>query len=230
VLRLSTGEVLSGELNGEKLAATGTFDTGTTGTTDTSGGNTYDDGGGFYTEEFDRTLDDWSYFYMQGEEFDDDVDIFTENGRLTFDINHNDVYAYLTYDKYIYEDVRMDVEVENLGVNNNNVSLLCRYGDDGWYEFNIANNGLWWIYRFDVSRNEYVKLYSGGSNQINMGKDTNTYTAICQGDQFTLGINGVEVRTVRDKNLKEGLIGVSVSSFNVTPVEVDFEYLSISQP
>ncbi len=232
VLRLSTGEELSGELNGEKLASTGTFDTGGTTTTDSSGtsGNTADDGSGFYTEEFDRSLDDWSYFFMLGSEYENDVDIYTENGRLSFNIDHSNVYAYLTYDAYYYGDVRLDVEAENKGMNTNNVSLICRYGDSGWYEFNIANSGLWNIYRFDVDRNDYIELYSGGSNLINMGKDTNTYTAICQGDNLTLGINGTEVKTVRDKNLKEGLIGLSVSSFDVTPIEVDFEYLDISQP
>lgn len=228
VLRLSSGDVLAGELNGSKLETTGTFDTG--GTTTTTTTNTYDDGGGFYLEEFDRTLDDWSYFFMLGSEYEDDVDIYTDNGMLTLYIDHTDVYAYLTYDKYTYTDVRIDTEAENLGRNNNNVSLLCRYNDNGWYEFNIANSGLYNIYRFDVNRNDYIELASGGSTLINIGQDTNTYTAVCQGDKLTLGINGVEVKTVRDKNLKEGQIGLSVSSFNVTPIEVNFNWFEISQP
>jgi hypothetical protein len=56
-----------------------------------------------------------------------------------------------TYDPYVYEDVRIDARVINRGVNNNNVSLVCRYTDSGWYEFNIANNGLYWIYAAEVS-------------------------------------------------------------------------------
>jgi len=32
------------------------------------------------------------------------------------------------------------------GTNNNNISLSVRYSDEGWYEFNIANNGLYDIF------------------------------------------------------------------------------------
>jgi hypothetical protein len=77
---------------------------------------------------------------------------------------------------------------------------------------------------------DYKLLYSGGSNLIRMGKDVNEYTAICNNDKLTLGINGVEVRTVTDKNLKEGLTGISVSSFDVTPIIVEFDYFSVSVP
>jgi hypothetical protein len=63
-----------------------------------------------------------------------------------------------------------------------------------------------------------------------MGKDVNEYTAICSGNKLTLGINGVEVRTVSDNSLKDGLVGLSVSSFNVTPITVDFDYFSVSVP
>lgn len=63
-----------------------------------------------------------------------------------------------------------------------------------------------------------------------MGKDVNEYTAICDGDELTLGINGVEVRTVTHKNLKSGRVGISLSSFNVTPIIVEFDYFEVSVP
>ena len=127
-------------------------------------------------------------------------------------------------------DVRVDTIASNLGRNNNNVSLLCRYSDAGWYEFNIANNGEYTILYYDANINDYRLLFSGGSTLIKMGKDVNEYTAICQGEKLTLGINGVEVRTVSDKNLKSGYAGLSVSSFNVTPIDVEFDYFVLSVP
>ena len=74
------------------------------------------------------------------------------------------------------------------------------------------------------------RLYDGGSTAIKMGRDTNVYTAICQGQDLTLFINGVKTRTVQHKDLKEGLVGVGVSSYDSYPVNVYFNWMEISQP
>jgi hypothetical protein len=107
----------------------------------------------FFTEEFNSSADLWSYFIIDGyqeknrlvEEDEPKVSVGTNNGYLVFEINKNYQYVYVTYDPYTYTDVRIDVRAENFGVNKNNVSLICRYSDQGWYEFNIANNGLYSI-------------------------------------------------------------------------------------
>jgi hypothetical protein len=183
----------------------------------------------FYTEEFDEVNDLWTYFLMSGE--DSDLTILTEDGEMVFDIQEEQVYAYLTYDAYFYEDVRIDTSARNLGSNNNNVSLVCRETEDGWYEFNIANNGLYSILRYDADINEYTLIYNGGSTAINTGKATNEYTAICDGDTLSLFINGVEARTVdHDNRYPEGRVGISVSSFENVPVTVNFEWVTISEP
>ncbi len=183
----------------------------------------------FYTEEFDSPNDLWTYFLMSGE--DSDLSIVTEGGEMVFDIEEEQVFAYLTYDAYYYEDVRIDTSARNLGSNNNNVSLVCRETEDGWYEFNIANNGLYSILRYDANINEYTLLYNGGSTAIKTGKATNEYTAICDGDTLSLFINGVEARTIdHDNRYPEGRVGISVSSFENVPVTVNFEWLTISEP
>jgi hypothetical protein len=140
------------------------------------------------------------------------------------------IWAYLLYDSYTYTDVRIDFTAENLGSNNNNVSLICRDNERGWYEFNVANNGLYWIYRYTVSDDTFHELYSGGVSNLRTGKDTNDYTAICEGDELTLGVNGTEVRTVSDSTFDEGQVGVGISSFEFTPVLVEFDYVQISEP
>jgi hypothetical protein len=181
----------------------------------------------FYTE-FDGSLDSWLYFLMNGK--DEGFSLNTQDSKLRFDINNKNTWVYLYYNDYKYTDIRLDTKAENLGFNNNNVSLFCRYSDKGWYEFNVANNGKYWIYFYDDNIKDYKLLYGGASNAIRMGKDVNEYTAICSGNKLTLGINGVEVRTVSDNSLKDGLVGLSVSSFNVTPITVDFDYFSVSVP
>ena len=58
------------------------------------------------------------------------------------------------------------------------------------------------------------------------------YTIGCVGDTLSLYINGVEVKTLEDKQyrFREGQVGINVTSFNVTPIKVEFDYLTIAQP
>ena len=154
---------------------------------------------------------------------------------MTVDLNEKNLWVYATYDPFEYEDVRVDTRVTNRGVNNNNVSLICRYTEDGWYEFNIANNGLYWILAASVDGSKkvsYGTVYNGGSNDIKAGKETNEYTAICKGRTLSLFINGNEARTITDNKyaITSGNVGVSVSSFDTLPVTVDIDWVKISEP
>jgi hypothetical protein len=199
----------------------------------------------YFTEEFD-TNDNWTYFVIDGsnskimEDDDPDVSILTEDSKLKFDLGSENRWAYVTYDPYEYEDVRVDARVINRGVNNNNVSLICRYSEDSsgkkyWYEFNIANNGLYWIYAAQanaVGEVGYGLIYNGGSNDIKAGKEINEYTIICRDRKLSLYINGKEARTIEDKQYAytSGMVGVSASSFDTLPVAVDFDWVTISEP
>ena len=241
VLRWPTGEILEGQINGRELEVTGQYDgsagsssSGNSDGSDTSGGSS--SGGSeppaYFTDEFDGDLSNYSYFMMSGDSEDPDLGIYTENGQLVFDLKNSYLWPYLVYDPYTYEDVDIAFEAENRGLNNNNVSIICRYDPDlGWYEFNIANNGLYSILYYDSQvTNEYKNLFNGGSYSINMGKATNTYEAVCQGNTLTLYINGVKTRSVTDSNLKQGQVGVSVSSFEDYPILVGINWLTIANP
>ena len=187
----------------------------------------------FFTEEFDGDNGYWSYFVTKNDINADDRDVapFTEDGFLIFDLTkYLNVYA--MYEPYTYKNVRIDVRVDNRGTNNNNINLICRYSDEGWYEISIANNGLYWLYAFDGANQNYVKIADGGSNKIKAGKETNDYTFICNERNLTLYINGVETRTYTDNKfvLRGGQVGVGASSFKDLPVKVEFDYIQVSEP
>ena len=75
----------------------------------------------------------WTWFLTSGDE--NYTDIYFDEGRMKFDLTDTDIYAYLTYGEYIYDDVYLHTLVENRGKNTNSVSLLCRYDENkGWYE------------------------------------------------------------------------------------------------
>jgi len=73
-------------------------------------------------------------------------------------------------------------------------------------------------------------LWQGGSQSINIGKASNDYVGVCDGQKLTLYINGVREHSVTDPVLRDGYVGVSVSSFEIVPVLVEVEWLDISLP
>jgi hypothetical protein len=193
----------------------------------------------FFTEEFDNSLSgDWTTYTITDPNVSDldEVTVEADGGSLVWDFNSEYVYYYLFYNAYEYEDVKVEARADNRGKNNNSVSLICRYDEEvGWYEFNIANNGLYDILYAEVLDNGKIRwnrIANGGSNAINQGKDVNEYSATCQGDELTLHINGDEVISIADRKyaLRSGQVGVSVSSFNVLPILIEMEWYRISEP
>ncbi|PKO08256.1 MAG: hypothetical protein CVU40_16510 [Chloroflexi bacterium HGW-Chloroflexi-2] len=233
VYRWKTDELLEGSLNGEKIALYGYA--GLSGEAETwveeEGTTTTTENEPFRTEEFDGNIDWWTWFTTNGDE--NQLDIYQDNGRIIFEMYDTNIWAYLTYDEYYYDDVFLQTLVENRGMNSNSISLVCRYDENlGWYEFNVGSDGLYDILRFDgsLSNGDYTLLANGGSTRIKTGKEYNEYAIQCAGDTLTLWINGYETNSVRDRTFKEGLIGISASSYSSTPIIVEFEYVDIIYP
>ena len=193
----------------------------------------------FFTEEFDDPLSaDWDILTVtDSDKADPDkVTVESQDGKLVWNFDSEYVYYYLFYNAFNYDDVRLDVRADNRGRNNNNISLICRYDPDvGWYEFNIANNGLYTIFYAEVKSNgniSYNRIVNGGSNAIKQGKEVNEYGITCKGNELTLYINGDEVKSVTEKNygLRTGQVGVSVSSFDVLPILIEMDWVKVSEP
>ncbi|MDL1912295.1 DUF1080 domain-containing protein [Chloroflexi bacterium CFX6] len=193
----------------------------------------------FFTDEFDSDLSsDWSLFTVTGSDKadPDKLTLGVENGRLVWDFDSEYLYAYLFYGGFDYEDVRLEVRADNLGRNNNSVSLICRYDPDiGWYEFNVTNGGLYDILYAEVTSKgtiSYNTITNGGSNAIKQGKDVNEYAIECSGNQLTLYINGDEVNSIAERkySLRRGQVGISVSSFNVLPILIEMDWVKVSEP
>lgn len=183
----------------------------------------------YFSYDFDHDIYEWDYFLTNGDP--SGVITVLKDGKLKITINSLYTYAYYIYNNLEAEDVRLDIRAANLGTNNNNVSLICRHSALGWYEFNVASNGLYWIYQYDPTLSDpYKQLWNGGSFSINLGKEENEYTAICKGDQLRLLINGIEAISVTDEALTRGGIGFSVSSYNVTPIVVEIDNFTASVP
>jgi hypothetical protein len=177
-------------------------------------------------ESFEH-LDGWSEFSVP------DSSRFTfdaRNDRLHVEVDGDYLTAYLFYDTDLgYADVQIDADVETIaGPNRNNISLICRSTDKGWYEFSMYSGGLWEIWKYvDES---YISLASGGSTAIHMQKAKNHLTAVCQEEKLTLYVNDVEVGSATDNQFFEGQVGVSVSTFDITGAVVEFDNFTVTLP
>lgn len=193
----------------------------------------------FFTEEFDSPLsNDWSILTVTGNDAadPDKVTVEAEGGKLVWDFDSEYVYYYLFYGAQEYEDVTVELRADNRGRNSNSVSLICRYDPDtGWYEFNVDNGGLYNILYAEIDSNGdigYNLITNGGSNAIKQGKEVNEYSITCKGDDLSLSINGDEVKTITEKtySLREGQVGMSVSSFDVLPIQIEMDWFKVSEP
>lgn len=193
----------------------------------------------FFTEEFDTPLtSDWDILTVTGsnDADPDKVTVEADGGNLVWNFDSEYVYYYMFYNAFDYEDVKLEVRADNRGRNNNSISLICRYDPDvGWYEFNIANSGVYDILYAEVTDSgdiSYSTIANGGSLAIKQGKEVNEYSITCKGDDLTLHINGDEVKSLTEKTygLRSGQVGMSVSSFNVLPILIEMDWVKISEP
>ena len=190
-----------------------------------------DAGDYLYRTEFDD-VDDWYTFDLRGRE---SYEAVTGQGYyyIQVDGTNQRVFSILQpiYMERDEADVRMEVAVETIaGPNRNNISLICRYSDLGWYEFNMGSDGLWSI---RISRGEagpYDMLADGGSNSINLKRARNEIAAECVGDKFTFYINGEFIHDVTNSELREGQVGFALSTFDIPGAGVEFDWLEVTIP
>ena len=189
----------------------------------------------FFTEDFNGSLDNWDHFVAGG--LESQMTSSIENGFLNIEIKGKGLHYYTYYTPKTYGNVRIDVRAENRGEFNSIVTILCRYNkDNGWYEFNINNGGLYQIlytkWNSDKQNTNSTIIANGGSTLVHAGKEVNEYSATCSDRTLSLSINGSEVRKEVDNKfvLDDGYAGIGVASEKTVPVEIRIDSVSVSQP
>jgi hypothetical protein len=93
----------------------------------------------------------------------------------------------------------------------------------------MNSGGLWYIWKYE--NGQYAELARGASQAINMQKESNELTATCIGTDLVFYVNQTEVGSVRDNRFKDsGQVGVSVSTFDIPGVGVEFDWFVASVP
>lgn len=186
----------------------------------------------FFTEDFSNGLDSWSQVLLsgEGEANPSKLTVTTGESGVNISLDAKLMYLYYFYTPYTYEDVSLKMNATNKGSNSFQTLLTCRATDAGWYEFAMQSDGLWYLYAFKDGN--YNTIGNGGATNIKTGKATNEFGMDCIGDQIHLFVNGEELKgsPVQDSTFSEGMIGFSVSSLQVVPVNADVNSITISEP
>jgi hypothetical protein len=188
----------------------------------------------FFTEEFDQDPGAFWSINILGPGADDhagSVKTDFSDSRMRIELPEDDLYFYYSYLGFSYEDVRLDLRADNRGVNTNNVSLICRVSEDGWYEWSVGSGGDWYLY---AVTDKYNLMAKGGTTFLKQGKEVNEYGLECKGKTISMFINDQEVKqspfSDNQYGLRDGTVGFNISSLNVTPVIVEVDWFKVSEP
>ena len=166
------------------------------------------------------------------------VNMSINGGVLAFQLSPYEdkiPWVQLINNDFNYTSVQVEVVTTNQGNNANGVSLVCQYTDSGWYEFVVSSAQLYAIYAFDAVGSVqpgYFEMAAGGSPAIKSGHVSNVYTAVCNGNELTLLVNGTPVKSITDTryNFTEGKVGIGAASPQMLPVDIQFESVTVSAP
>ncbi len=236
ILRFATQQVLEGQINGRELEVT--FQGGSEGASE--GGTDTQPSGSVVVNPDAVTPGD----YLLGTEFDDaeswyvvtvpqsdDYQAYTDGGLFYVKVDPAKVTVYAFYDLVLPPDVQIDTYAQKVeGANTNNISLVCRASDAGWYEFSMTSGGYWYIWLY--ADGDYTQLAKGATTAINLKDAANKLTATCIGNNFTFYINDQEVGSATDRTLKGGgQVGVSAySEYPGVGIEFDWFAATVPQP
>lgn len=194
--------------------------------TDSASSGFSEDGSVYFTDfdVFEEEEDAWYVYTIGGSNWGASVD----SGFLTavLDAPNETLYIINNYIDMARGDADVAVEIgfDNIGLRGNNISVVCRYTDSGWYEFSLGSDGLWYMWMYQGGA--YSLLANGGISGYDWKITAHTLTAACVGDYLTFAIDGVIPRgaEVTNSSLREGGVGFSISTFENGGVEVEFDY------
>ena len=166
------------------------------------------------------------------------IEVSMSEGGIKFYLNSNDSYVYKFYERDTYEDVVIEAEINNAGINNNGIAFVCQANEDRteWVEIRISNQGRYDLYHFDEERRyEYQNPYEdlirfGHTDALNPVRNNNI-KVICSDNSYSLYVND-ELAFETEAAVIEGQggVGVGVLSYDQLPVSIIFETITISKP
>jgi len=180
----------------------------------------------YFTDEFTTDSTYWDFLQTGG------INLPTttfENDSLRVDISSPDTWMIGIHNAHIYNNVFIKTKANITSTGS--FGLICRYNENGWYEFNIYSDGTYnLLYGKQLTEGiaKYIPLSTEFSGHIAPYSEIGLH---CQDNSLLLYVNNNLVRRVDVTNygLGEGHIGISASSVTESPISINFEWVQVSE-
>jgi hypothetical protein len=138
-------------------------------------------------------------------------------------------YLGLNWPDGTYDDFGVEVEAQpNSATAEYGIAFRISEDKNNYYVFGITTDGKYYMDKLiDDKWADPSPVNKTASQYIKQGKVKNTLAVLAQGDKISLYINGFGVKTVTDKSLAEGQVGVFAGSGNSSSAEVAFSRMTI---
>jgi hypothetical protein len=187
----------------------------------------------FFTENFDLAIPDWLILQTSGE---NSPQVQALDGFLNFELDSPYTWVNAIYKAQEYTDVRIDAAFENRAAGPATLGLLCRYVETkGWYEFNISTDGTYNVlFGQFMSKGiaSYTPIVTDTTEYLKPNEANYEIGLACTDNILWLYIRQKLFRKidVTRFGLAEGGVGLTVSAFENTPVDIGFDWATISEP
>ena len=187
----------------------------------------------FFTDEFQASSPSWTLLQTGN---DTTPSTKTENSAFILQMDTPFTWAYSIYGAEEYQDVRLDARFANQAGSPASIGLVCRYHEsEGWLEYNISTDGTYnvlygqWLAEGIA---DYLPILSASSNAILPSGTSQEIGLLCSGATLSLFIDQNLIRTVDVSRfeLPGGKVGITVSSFENSPVIAAFDWVRVSEP
>lgn len=179
-----------------------------------------------FTEEFTNENIYWEFLQTGG--LNSHSTTF-ENDSLIVNISSPDTWIIGIHNAHTYNNVFIKTKANITSTGS--FGLICRYNENGWYEFNIYSDGTYnLLYGKQLTEGvaKYIPLSTEFSGHITTSSEIGLH---CQDNSLLLYVNNNLVKRIDVTNygLGEGQIGISASSLAESPISINFEWLHVSQ-
>ncbi|MBI9048424.1 MAG: hypothetical protein JEZ00_03330 [Anaerolineaceae bacterium] len=180
----------------------------------------------------------WSEPHIVTSKYKKGIEVSMSEGGIKFHVNGNDSYVYKFYERDTYENVTIEAEINNMGVNNNGIAFVCQANEDRteWVEIRVSNQGRYDLYHFDEERrdeyqNPYEDLMRFGRTDAFHPVKNNLIKVTCDSNTYTLYVNDELVFESEAAVIEgQGGVGVGVLAYDELPVSIVFESIKVSKP
>ncbi|MBL8091359.1 MAG: hypothetical protein KF758_06355 [Anaerolineales bacterium] len=180
----------------------------------------------YFTDEFTSASPYWEFLQTGGL---NTPTTSYENDSLRIDISSPDTWMIGIHNAHTYNNVFIKTRANITSTGS--FGLICRYNENGWYEFNIYSDGTYnLLYGKQLTEGiaKYIPLSTSTSGAITSSSEIGLH---CQ-DNFLLAyVNGNLIRRIDVTNygLGEGQVGISASSVAESPINIHFEWAKVEQ-